>query len=574
MRGRRLPRPAACAHHSLVGGGKTVYIECVMLAADAVAEILKREGIQFLIGYPVNGIIEAAARADIRTIIVRQERTGLHMADAVSRVCSSQQIGVFAMQHGPGTENSFGGVAQAYGDSSPIIVLPCGYPRRLINVNPNVNAFLNFQHVTKWAEQVTVPDAVPDAMRRAFTQVKNGRPRPVLIEIPGDVMAEDIGGELNYTPAPRARSGPDPQAVAEVAEQLVKAERPVIYAGQGVHYARAWQSLRELAELLEAPVTGSLEGKSTFPEDHPLSLGVGSRSIPKAVRAFLDKADIIFGIGCSFGTTNYGVRLPRTGPKYIQATLDAADLNKELPIDWALLGDADLTLRALIEEVKERLGGKPRGRAQAIAAEIAKIRDEWLAEWKPKLTSNDNPLSPYRVIWDLMHTVDVDNTIITHDAGSPRDQLAPFWRPTSPLGYIGWGKTTQLGYGLGLAMGAKLAKPDKLCINVWGDAAIGFTGMDFETAVRERIPILSILFNNFSMAIELKVMAVATEKYRSTDISGNYADMARAFGGYGERVTEVSEIIPAIKRGIEQTREGKPALLEFITQKETKTSDY
>ncbi len=545
-----------------------------MQAADAVAEILKREGTEFLIGYPVNSIIEAAARADIRTIIVRQERTGLHMADAVSRVCSGQQVGVFAMQHGPGTENSFGGVAQAYGDSSPIVVLPGGYPRRLINVPPNFNAFVNYRHITKWCEQVSLADAVPDAMRRAFTQVRNGRPRPVLVEIPSDVMGEDVPEPLVYKPAPRARSGPDPEAVAQVADELVKAERPVIYVGQGVHYARAWQPLRELVELLEAPVTSSLEGKSGFPEDHPLSLGAGSRAIPKPVRAFLDRADVIFGIGCSFATTNYGVRLPRKGPKYIQATLDAADLNKELPIEHALLGDADLTLRALLAEVKDRLGGKPRGRAGAIAAEIASLRDEWLTDWRPKLECNEAPLSPYRVIWDLMHTVDLENTIITHDAGSPRDQMAPFWRATAPLSYIGWGKTTLLGTGLGYAMGAKLAKPDKLCINVWGDAAIGFTGMDFETAVRERIPILSILLNNFSMAIELKVMAVATEKYRSTDISGNYADMARAFGGYGERVTEPGEIIPAIKRGIAQTREGRPALLEFITQKETKTSDY
>jgi acetolactate synthase-1/2/3 large subunit len=116
-------------------------------------------------------------------------------------------------------------------------------------------------------------------------------------------------------------------------------------------------------------------------------------------------------------------------------------------------------------------------------------------------------------------------------------------------------------------MGAKLARPEKLCINVWGDAAIGMTGMDFETAVRERIPILSILLNNFSMAIELPVMPVSTEKFRSTDISGNYAEMAKAFGGYGERVTEPDEIVAAIKRGIEQTEQGKPALLEFITAK-------
>ena len=202
------------------------------------------------------------------------------------------------------------------------------------------------------------------------------------------------------------------------------------------------------------------------------------------------------------------------------------------------------------------------------------MKTEWLNQWMPRLTQNTKPLSPYRVIWDLMQTVDLSNTIITHDAGSPRDQISPFWEPTEPLTYIGWGKTTQLGYGLGLAMGAKLANPEKLCVNFWGDAAIGFTGMDFETAVRERIPILSVLLNNFSMAIELKVMAVATEKFRSTDISGNYADMAKAFGGHGERVTEPGEIVPAIKRAIKQTQEGKPALLEFITEKAVDFSMY
>ena len=150
----------------------------------------------------------------------------------------------------------------------------------------------------------------------------------------------------------------------------------------------------------------------------------------------------------------------------------------------------------------------------------------------------------------------------------------PFWEAVAPLTYIGWGKTTQLGYGLGLAMGAKLARPERLCINVMGDAAIGMTGMDLETAARERIPILTVLLNNFSMACELPVMEVATEKYRSTDLSGNYADMAKAFGGYGERITEASEIIPAIKRAIRKTEEGTPALLEFITAKEIEYSIY
>ncbi len=537
-----------------------------MKAAAVVADILKREGVEFLIGYPVNQVIEAAAEADIRTIIVRQERTGLHMADAVSRVTSGDRIGVFAMQHGPGAENSFGGVAQAFGDSVPIVVLPGGYPRRLLNIPPNFSSFLNYQHVTKWAEQVTLPESVPDAMRRAFTQVRNGRPRPVLVELPVDVLREEVPDGWTYTPAPRLKTAPDPRGVAEVAAALVAAERPVIYAGQGVHYAKAWKQLRDLAELLEAPVTTSLQGKSAFPETHPLSLGSGGRSISKQLHQFLTNADVIFGIGCSFSTTNYGITMPK-GKRYIHATLDPADINKDLCASLALVGDAGLTLDALLTQIRDRLKGQPRGRAAAVASEIAKLKQEWLAQWMPRLTQKTAPLSPYRVIWDLMHTVDVRNTIITHDAGSPRDQISPFWEPVEPLTYIGWGKTTQLGYGLGLAMGAKLAKPDKLCINVWGDAAIGFTGMDFETAARERIPILSVLLNNFSMAIELKVMKTATEKYRSTDISGNYADFAKALGGWGERVTQPDDIVPAIKRAIAKTHEGTPVLLEFITEK-------
>jgi acetolactate synthase-1/2/3 large subunit len=286
------------------------------------------------------------------------------------------------------------------------------------------------------------------------------------------------------------------------------------------------------------------------------------------VRHFINAADVIFGVGCSFSTTNYGIRFP-AGKTYIHATLDAEDVNKDLPVRQALLGDAALTLEALLDAVRDRIGGQPRGRQDAVVEEIETVRAQWLAEWGPKLTSDQQPLTPYRIIWDLLHTVDVAKTIITHDAGSPRDQLSPFWRPTAPLGYLGWGKTTQLGYGLGLAMGAKLARPDHLCVNVWGDAAIGMTGMDFETAVRERIPILSVLFNNFSMAIELNAMPQSTAKFRSTDISGHYAGMARAFGGYGERVTTPAEIVPAIQRAIRATEDGSPALLEFITCQET-----
>ena len=539
-----------------------------MKVPAAIAEIMKREGVDILFGYPRNAVLEAAAEADIRTVIVRQERTGLHMADAYSRMTRGRKIGAFAMQHGPGAENAYGAVAQAYSESVPLLVLPAGYARRLAHVPDNWSSTLNMAGVSKTAEPINLPAETPHIMRRAFTALRNGRLRPAVVEIPYDVNNDEVG-DFEYEPVMTTRFGPDPEAVRAAARLLVEAKRPVIYAGQGIHWSDAYAELKALAELLAAPVCTSLEGKSAFDETHPLALGSGGAAIPKTVRHFLDESDLIFGIGCSFSYTGFGVAMP-AGKTILHATLDPADLNKNYPTKHALIGDARLALAALLEACRE-LVPSPRD-PSAVAAEIKAVEAEWLKEWMPLLTSNGMPLSPYRVLWDLQQTVDMDNVVITHDAGSPRDQLTPFWKSTAPLSYIGWGKTTQLGYGLGLAMGAKLACPDKLCINVWGDAAIGFTGMDFETAARERIPILSILLNNSAMAIELPVMPIATEKYRSTDISGNYADFARSLGGYGERITRPEDIVPAIRRGIEQTLKGVPVLLEFITCQETRAS--
>ncbi|HTC98048.1 MAG TPA: thiamine pyrophosphate-requiring protein, partial [Bradyrhizobium sp.] len=460
-------------------------------------------------------------------------------------------------------------VAQCFGESVPVLVLPMGYARRISHIEPNFNSSEAMKPFSKSSEPIILASEVANIFRRAFTRLKNGRGGPVIVEIPSDMWNEEVPEPLNYTPVLRTRYGADPVHVKEAAALLVGAKRPVIYAGQGVHYAKAWPQLKRLAERLAVPVTTSLGGKSSFPETHPLSLGSGGLAVPRAVPKFLGEADVIFGIGCSFTETNFGIKMPG-GKTIIHSTLDPNHLNKDIECRIGLVGDAGLVLDALLEEIEKTV--KSDRDAGAVAAEIAASHKEWLAKWMPKLTSNDAPLNPYRVLWDLQHTVDVENTIITHDAGSPRDQLSPFWKAIKPLTYLGWGKTTQLGYGLGLAMGAKLARPDKLCINVWGDAAIGFTGMDFETAVRERIPIMSILLNNFSMAIELKVMPISTEKYRSTDISGDYAAMARAFGGYGERVTKPEDIVGAIKRGIQKTQEGVPVLLEFITSKETEVA--
>lgn len=542
-----------------------------MKAADAIIDILKREGVEVLFGYPRNALLEAAAAADVRTIIPRQERIGLHMADAYSRLTKGEKLGVFTCQHGPGAEVAYAGVAQAYGESVPILFLPAGYATPIAHVGRNFNSVRNMAQITKSAEPLNFPGHVNAVMRRAFTALRNGRGGPALVELPFDVLEQE-GAEVDYKPVLRTKFAPDAAQVARAAELLCAAKRPVIYAGQGIHWASAYAELAELAELLAIPVCTSLPGKSSFDETHPLSLGSGGAAMPYQVRYFLEESDLILGAGCSFTSTAFGIRMP-TGKTVIHATLDPIEINRAVDTEVALIGDAKLALRALIDACKAIVGGTPRD-ASAVIAEIKKVSDDWFAKWLPKLTSDQEPITPYRVLWDLQHTVDVANTIITHDAGSPRDQLSPFWKTRAPHTFLGWGKTTQLGYGLGLALGAKLACPDKLCINVWGDAAIGFTGMDFETAVRERLPIMSILLNNSSMAMELNVMPTATEKYRSTDIGGNYADFARALGGHGERVSKVEEIVPAIKRGIAATQAGKPVLLEFMTSQEQDFSRY
>jgi acetolactate synthase-1/2/3 large subunit len=552
------------------GNGQADYrVHANGTVADAIAAVLKREGVKIVFGYPRNAILEAAARIDIRTVIVRQERTGLHMADAVSRMSKGGEMGVFVMQQGPGAENAMGGVAQAFAESVPVLVMPQGYALSQMYVPFNFNSTRSMATYAKHAEPLTSGNEVVPVLRRAFAMLRNGRPQPVVIELPYDVLAQPYEVAFDYAPGKVVRSQPAQQEIDSAAELLIEATNPAIYAGQGIHWSEAYAELRALAEHLAIPVMTSLPGKSAFDETHPLALGSGGNGINGCVRKWLDECDVLFGVGCSFTATSFGLAVP-PGKRVIHATLDPLDIDKSVPSELALAGDAKLTLAALLEAVKRRV--PERRDASEVAQAIKATEREWLAKWEAKRSSDASPLSPYRVLRDLYDTVDVANTIVTHDAGSPRDQLVPFWKCVSPHSYIGWGKSTQLGYGLGLAMGAKLACPDKLCINVWGDAAIGFTGTDLETAARDKIPILSILLNNEAMAIELPIMPVATEKYRATDITGDYAAFARSLGCHGERVTEAGEIVPALRRALAAIEAGQPALVEFITEKETQIS--
>ena len=414
-----------------------------------------------------------------------------------------------------------------------------------------------------------MPGSTPDVMRRAYNALKNGRGGPVMVEVPRDVVDLDIGTDkLDYKPMRASISAPDPRDADEAAKLLLAARCPVILAGQGVLYAEASAELVELAELLQAPVMTTIDGKSAFPEDHALSIGSGGNTFSGPGRMFLyTKADLIFGIGTGLN------RHPLTTPPVpkdvpiIHATNDTRDLHKSYNTAVALLGDARLTLTSVIAAVKDRLAGKLINRSPA--AEIAAERTAWLKRWEAKLNSKESPITPYHVMSEFMRVIDPADAIVTHDSGSPRDQLLPFYRATKPRGYLGWGKSHQLGTGLGFAIGAKVAAPEKFCVNFMGDAAFGMTGLDFETAVRANIPHCTIVLNNSTMAIEIPHMQLSHDRHRSRDLGGNYAAVARELGGWSERVSDPNHVSSAILRAKHQTEQGKTCLLEFVTSAET-----
>ena len=544
-----------------------------MNGADVIAEILKREGTEFLACYPRNPLIEACAARDIRPILCRQERVGVGMADGYTRIRRGRRNGVFAAQAGPGIENAFPGIAQAYAENVPLLVIPAGQALARQYVQPVFRAADIYRPVTKWSALAHSVQELPDLMRRAYHALRSGKGGPVLVEIAAEVWEADYEGALDYTPVPFQRTAPDPDAVREAARMLLAAKNPVLWAGQGVLYAEAGDRLAALAELVPAPVVTTNPGKSAIPESHPLALGASTRSRPKMFTEFMTRADLVLAIGSSLTRTPFGPGLP-PGRKIIHSTNDASDINKDYRVDLAVVGDAALVLDALIEEVGRRKGAGGGNSLASLKDEVAAVKTAWLEEWSPHLDSDEVPINQYRVIRDLMRTVDRDNVIITHDSGSPREQLLPFWETTAVGSYMGWGKSTQLGYGLGIIMGAKLAAPDKLCVNIMGDAAIGMTGMDIETASRNGIAILTVVFNNGVMAAERDVLPLSTEKYGAMTVGGNYAKVAEGLNVASTRVEKPADIVPAIKEAVGVTESGSPFLLEIMVKEGYEFSRY
>jgi acetolactate synthase-1/2/3 large subunit len=531
-------------------------------AMNGVARILKAEGVKWISCYPTSPINNALGEEGVPIYMMGEERFGIAVADAFSRVTCGRQIGVCTAMAGlnaAGIQMAYGAIAQAWEDSSPVLIMVEGLARGASR-HTHFDIAQAFKPVTKWVGEIDRADLVPDYMRRAFTHLRSGRPGPVLLVVPRD-LGEYDEDQVPYTPVKGWRSGPDPDDVKAAIQALRTAKDPLLYVGEGVYYADATQELLQFAELAHVPVLTTLKGKGTVPENHPLSLGVRG----SLAAHYLETCDLLFAIGSSRFPNRFSHAVPEPQKKTIvQCNVDLIDINRSYETRHAVIGDAKLTLQALAAELAKQ-GSK---KNPNLLDDISAGRKEFNAKFRPVMESNDTPINPYRVIGDLMKVLDPKKSFVTADSGNTRDQTSTVYQAQIPRGHLGWGNVSTLGFSFAGAFAAKLAYPDRQCVNITGDAGVCYMMGSFEAAARYGVGLTTLHINNggysgYGPGFWGKGHDPYTWKV-SEHGSACMASMARAVGYHAEDVTEPAEIIPALERAFAENAKGRPAFLEFI----------
>ena len=532
-------------------------------AANGLVRCLQKEGVPWVACYPTNHVNNALGQEGLPIVMMGEERFAVAVADAYSRVTQGKGIGVctiMANLNAAGIQMAFGAIGQAYEDSSSVLVIAEG-------VNRGASRHTHFdmpgalKAVSKWVGVIDQGELVPDYVRRAFTHLRSGRPGPVVLILPRDAGEYDED-EHPYTPVKRWRSGPDPEDVKAAIGALQAAKSPMIYAGEGVLYADATEELRQFAELAQLPVLTTLKAKSALPESHPLALGARGN----LAHTFMNDSDLIFSIGTSLFPGRFSHTIPNAASKtIIQCTVDLLDINRSYETKHALIGDAKLSLQALIAELKAQ--GVVEERA-GLLDKIEAGREEFWGKFRPWMESNEQPINPYRVFGDLQKVLDPKNSFVTADSGNTRDQTSTVYQAEIPRGYMGWGNVSTLGFSLAGAIGAKLAFPDRQVVNVTGDAGVMYMMGNFEACARYKIGLTTIHINNggysgYGPGFWGEGHDPFTFKV-SDHTEASMSAMAKAVGWYGEMVSEPSEVIPALKRALAANEEKRPAYLEFI----------
>lgn len=527
-----------------------------------IARILKSEGIDWVSTFPVCKVNNALGREGVPMVMMRDDRYAVAVADAFSRITGGTKIGVCTFQGGvnaAGLQVAFAGMAQAFEDGSPVLCITDGISAGETE-NSQFDVTSALKSVSKWYGHLDKPERLPEFMRRAFTMLRSGRPGPVVIAIPNSDAQYDETVDP-YLPVKGSKSLPDPSDVSGAIDLLLKAENPLIYAGEGVIYAGASGELKEFAELVNTPVVSTLKAKGAFPEDNALFVGVRGEQ----VNHYLEKCDVLFAIGSSLSPGRFSHGIPNALKKTIvHCTIDELHINKAYPTAQAVIGDARFTLQALIADANAK-GGRPAGK---VAAEVKTVRDEAMTKYREAMASSDKPINPYRVYAGLMEALDPHKSFVTHESGNTRDQLSTVYDTLIPRGFLGWGNVSSLGFSFAATIAAKLAHPDKDCVAVTGEAGLGYMLGQLEVALRQKIGVTVVHVSNGGFAgYGPGFWGDGHDPFTHKVLGYDDVDMSKVIGELGyhtERVTEPSDIVLALRRAFEVNKSGQPAYIEFI----------
>jgi acetolactate synthase-1/2/3 large subunit len=533
--------------------------------ATGVARILKQEGVEWVSTFPVCHVNNALGQEGIPMVMMRDDRYAVALADAFSRINAGSKNGVCTFQGGvnaAGLQVAYAGMAQAYEDGSPVLCITDGVPIGA-SENSQFDVTSSLKSVSKWYGYVDKPERLPEFMRRAFTMLRTGRPGPVVLAIP------DAGGLYDetadpYVPVKGWKSAPDPEDVAKAIELLLSARNPLIYAGEGVIYAGASAELTSFAKLANTPVISTLKAKGAFPENNPLFVGVRGDQVDE----YLAKSDLILAIGSSLSPGRFSHGIPDAVNKtIIHCTVDELHVNKTYATAVALIGDARFALQALEKELSDKTSGNGRPPG-SVAAEVKSSRDSAMVQYREAMASTDKPINPYRVYAGLMEVLDPLNSFVTHESGNTRDQLSTVYDTLVPRGFLGWGNVSSLGFSLAATIAAKISFPQKYCVAVTGEAGLGYMMGNLEVPLRQKMGITVAHVSNGGFAgYGPGFWGDGHDPFTHKVLGNDEVDMSQVIGALGyhtERVTEPSEVGPALKRAMAANDANQPAYIEFI----------
>lgn len=544
-----------------------------MKVSEVIVKILEDEGIDTAFGIPgasINSFYEYLSKSQkIKYYTARHEEGAVHCADGYFRASGKMALSVCTS--GPAATNFVTGLYTAQIDSIPLIAITGQNVRSQLGKESFqcVDIAQIASPIVKKSWCITEPNQVPGILRKAFQIAREGRPGPVLIDLPLDVQQS----EINYDPSvdcslPIHKPTPEPRAVEKAIKMILSAERPVILSGGGVILADATEELRELAEYLQIPVLTTYMGKGSFPPEHPLYGGqVGIQcNTPEGNRIFLE-SDLVLGIGCRFSDRHTGEIKTYIGTrKFIHIDIEPTQIGRIVPTELGIVSDAKLALSELLEAAKDAT-------VKREASEWVKSIPELRKKLSRRIDFNNIPIKPQRVFKEVNEFFDED-AIFTTGCGLVQIWSGQFQKISKPRHYLPSGGAGTLGYEIPAAIGAKVAKPDKTVVAIVGDGGLLFMGEELAIACQYKIPIIVIVVNNgyLSLIRQNQKYGYGYEygvKLWYDGYKVDFVKYAESFGCYAERVERPEDIRPAFERAIKAER---PALIDIIVESETDCS--